>query len=398
MTHPRHIAIVGAGPIGVEAAVRAIDDGFSVTVYDAGDVGSHVRQWRHVQLFSPWKLNRSSRGSARLQNAGVPLADGEATPTGGEYLRQYLLPLAESLGDDVQWCLNTSVRGISRRQRLKSEMIGDDRRAASPFVLDVDGPEGCRFDNADVVIDASGVLSNPNGLGPGGLDAAGEHRFGDRISRVIPDVSHNADAFAGRHILVVGHGHSALTSLRALHELREQAPKTRVHWSFRAEPEPRDEIEDDRLQLRATLDRFGNAASRGDIEGIAPLPRTAIRRLEADGDGDGLRVVFERNGEEHDIGVDHIVANVGYRPDTSLFRELQVHLCYATEGPMNLAATLIGGDSGDCLDQSSGGIDTLSNPEPDFFVLGAKSYGRNSNFLLSIGFDQIDTVFDDGLS
>ena len=33
------------------------------------------------------------------------------------------------------------------------------------------------------------------------------------------------------------------------------------------------------------------------------------------------------------------------------------------------------------------------NPEPAFFILGAKSYGRNSAFLLQIGHAQIRSVF-----
>ncbi len=33
------------------------------------------------------------------------------------------------------------------------------------------------------------------------------------------------------------------------------------------------------------------------------------------------------------------------------------------------------------------------NPEPGFFILGAKSYGRNSQFLLRIGWQQVDDVF-----
>jgi hypothetical protein len=32
-------------------------------------------------------------------------------------------------------------------------------------------------------------------------------------------------------------------------------------------------------------------------------------------------------------------------------------------------------------------------PEPNFYVLGAKSYGRDSRFLLSDGHDQIRRVF-----
>ncbi len=38
------------------------------------------------------------------------------------------------------------------------------------------------------------------------------------------------------------------------------------------------------------------------------------------------------------------------------------------------------------------GADTLTNPEPGFFLLGAKSYGRNSQFLLRTGWSQVDDV------
>ena len=52
--------------------------------------------------------------------------------------------------------------------------------------------------------------------------------------------------------------------------------------------------------------------------------------------------------------VETVITNVGYRPDTSLYQELQVHQCYATEGPMKLAAALLsssGANSVDCLAQ-----------------------------------------------
>jgi hypothetical protein len=93
-------------------------------------------------------------------------------------------------------------------------------------------------------------------------------------------------------------------------------------------------------------------------------------------------------------GVDQVVAHVGFQPDVSLYRELQVHQCYASEGPMQLAAALLasGGSSGDCLAQTSPGPATLTSPEPDFFILGAKSYGRGSSFLIKLGLEQIHDV------
>jgi hypothetical protein len=76
-------------------------------------------------------------------------------------------------------------------------------------------------------------------------------------------------------------------------------------------------------------------------------------------------------------------------------RELQVHYCYASEGTMKLAAAIRGsaGAGGDCLAQVAHGPESLQNPEPDFFVLGAKSYGRNPQFLLSMGHQQVLDAF-----
>jgi hypothetical protein len=60
---------------------------------------------------------------------------------------------------------------------------------------------------------------------------------------------------------------------------------------------------------------------------------------------------------------------------------------------MKLAAALSKAPSADCLNQPAAGVEALINPEPDFYVLGAKSYGRNSQFLLSTGREQIRELF-----
>jgi len=53
-----------------------------------------------------------------------------------------------------------------------------------------------------------------------------------------------------------------------------------------------------------------------------------------------------------------------------------------------------GDDAGNCLAIAPTGLETLLNPEPGFFILGAKSYGRNSQFLLRTGWEQVNAVFD----
>ena len=92
--------------------------------------------------------------------------------------------------------------------------------------------------------------------------------------------------------------------------------------------------------------------------------------------------------------MDRLIANIGYAPDTTMYRELQVHECYASQGPMALSAALLKhGGGGDCLTIGATGPTALKTTEPNFYILGAKSYGRNSNFLMRVGFDQVREAF-----
>jgi hypothetical protein len=61
-----------------------------------------------------------------------------------------------------------------------------------------------------------------------------------------------------------------------------------------------------------------------------------------------------------------------------------------------MAALMSAGDAtgGDCLAQSSQGAETLTNPEPGFFILGSKPYGRRTDFLMRVGWEQVDEVFE----
>jgi hypothetical protein len=112
-------------------------------------------------------------------------------------------------------------------------------------------------------------------------------------------------------------------------------------------------------------------------------------------DGSIAVILRDRAGERTEIEVDRILSLTGYVGDHKLYRQLQVHECYATSGPMKLAAALLGaGSGGGCLDQTTHGAETLVNPEPGFFLLGSKSYGRNTTFLMRVGWQQVDEVFD----
>ena len=77
MTSPRpHIAILGAGPTGLEAALAAIEHDFPFTLYEAAPaVSDYVRAWGHVRLFSPWSLDVSPRARMHLVDEHGLLVD-----------------------------------------------------------------------------------------------------------------------------------------------------------------------------------------------------------------------------------------------------------------------------------------------------------------------------------
>ena len=64
------IIIIGAGPIGLEAALFAAQNGFEVSVLERGHVADNVRAWGHVRLFSPFAMNISPWGRVALEESG----------------------------------------------------------------------------------------------------------------------------------------------------------------------------------------------------------------------------------------------------------------------------------------------------------------------------------------
>jgi thioredoxin reductase len=391
------IVVLGAGPIGVEAALLAAQRGHDVQIFERGQVGEHVARWSHVTLFSPWRLNRSPWGAALLAASGQPLDPDDASPTGADYLRRYLIPLSHHALLEGRIHTQTEVVGVARAASLKGERIGKrDAGAGELLVMVRDAAGAERLVHADLVIDATGTYSQPLQLGPGGLPALGERAHEDRITRYVPDLGAPELAhLKSERVLLIGGGHSAVTTLKALHEV-QPAHGASTAWVLRADDHPYDIIEGDPLPQRVALARFGNAAAAGDYAPhIRPITRSHLLSIE-DGDDGALRVTLVDHAGAHVVvEVDHIISNVGYRPDLSLTRELQIHHCYASEGPMKLAASLLSaGGGGDCLAQVSGGVDTLRSPERDVFVLGAKSYGRSSSILLKVGFEQIAQVFE----
>jgi threonine dehydrogenase-like Zn-dependent dehydrogenase len=406
---PAKIAILGAGPIGLEAALYARFLGYQVAIYEQGtEVAAAVQAWGHVKMFTPFGMNRSPLGLAALaaqDEAYRPPADDELL-TGRQWRERYLVPLSQTdlLADHLR--LGQRVLRVGKEQLLKGELVGDEQRGDWPFRLLVRDRQGLeRIDEADVVIDASGVFCGPTAwLGDGSIPAVGEMELTDRgaIEHSLPDLR-GADRkfYTGQHTLLVGAGYSAATNLVALAALAKEEPGTRVTWITRRplaeSPDaalrgPILVIADDRLPERDELARQANALAVDPSLNVTHLPETSVHAVSrTDADGPFQVRLIGRHADT--LSCDRIIANVGFRPDRQIYEELLVHECYASHGPMKLAAILLSQVSADCLDQQACGPQTLITPEPHFYILGAKSYGRNSKFLLATGLAQIREVF-----
>src|SRR5690242_12661784 len=88
------LAVIGAGPVGLEAAAAALDHGFDVHVFERGEPGAHPLAWGHVRMFTPWRMNLGPHSTARLEATGWTRPEPESFPTGLELAERYLDPLA----------------------------------------------------------------------------------------------------------------------------------------------------------------------------------------------------------------------------------------------------------------------------------------------------------------
>lgn len=368
---PARIAIFGAGPIGLEAGLYARFLGYEVDLYERGRVCEHLRQGGHLRLFTPAGMNRTPLGVAALQaqEEALELPPDDALLTAGELVESYFLPLANSdlLIDGLH--LQTEALAVGREGLLKGELADDEEREDHPFRLlirDARGDEQIRA--ADIVIDATGTYGNHNWLGEGGIPALGELRAQLHIEYGLPDILGAArNVYAGKHVLLVGAGHSAATNVLALAELAERAPGTRVTWVTRRESDqPVALLDEDPFSERQRVARAANAIAQagGAVAHWAGAAVHAIRQLD---EGDGFEVEL-RGARQDKFAVDRIVANVGHRPDDRIYRELQVQERRADDA-------------------------SPTTGEPHFYILGSKSRGRDGRFLLSDGHDQIRRLF-----
>jgi thioredoxin reductase len=364
---PLRIAVIGAGPIGLEAALYAKLSGFSIAVYDRGGIAENVRRWGHAKLFTPFGFNVTSIGLKTIlhEKPSRTLPGESDIVTGREFRNAYLIPLAESEQLLESLHLEHAVLQVGRNSSTRKTDPDDQRRPFRLLVRDVKAQE--RMDIADIVLDCTGTYGTPNWLGDGNIPAVGEIAARPQIAAGLEDVAGERKGhYVGRSIALIGDGYSAAATMCGLAAIAEEHPSTWVFWLTRGprgQPLPRfpnDPFrERDRLAARAN-----SLATRcdGNLEFHA---QTFLDEVTGHGADKGFRIAGRSNGKPVSWEVERVIANIGYRPDRNICTSLRV-------------------------DEPTGKFETR---EPGFYILGSKSWGRDSRFLLRDGFEQVRQLF-----
>lgn len=384
------VAVLGAGPVGLAAAAKLVERGLPFVLLEAGSrVGSSLEDYGHVRLFSPWRYNIDHSMAALLKPTGWTAPQADGLPLARDVVRQVLAPFAKLPQIAAALQLHTRVLAVSREGFDKVKSVGRDR---APFVIRAQrGAERFQI-RARAVIDATGTWGTPNPLGADGLPALGEAEAASRVFYGIPDVlGAHRHRYEARRTLVVGAGHSAANALLALAELAKTVPSTSLAWAVRSPVLTRvfgggnADALPARGQLGASLRRLRDA---GQLEFFGGLRITEVREQD-----DALTVIgLDADGRQLQVdGVDEIICATGQRPDLSLTSELRVKLDPWLESTEALGP-LIDPNVHSCGTVRPHGHRELAHPEPGFYTLGVKSYGRAPTFLMATGFEQARSV------
>ena len=364
---PVRIAVIGAGPIGLDAALYARQNGFPVAIYDRGSIAEHIRRWGHTRMFTPFGLNVTSLGLKTIlhEKPSRSLPAESDIVTGRDYREAYLVPLGESEKLLESLHLEHTILFIGRASGVKKSDPDEARRPFRMIVRDSKGQE--RIDVADVVLDCSGTFATPNWLGDGNIPAVGEGSARPHIAFGLEDIAGERKGhYAGRSIALIGDGFSAATTICSLAALADEHPATWMFWLSRAprgQPLPR--IPNDPFRERDRLAAKANALATRCDGNLEFHPQTVLDEVSCHGADKGFRLAGRSNGKPVSWEVERVIGNVGYRADRRFSAGLRV------EEPV-------------------GSIETR---EPGYFILGSKSWGHDSSFILRNGFEQIKQVF-----
>ncbi len=283
MSHPEkdpplaEVAVIGAGPIGLELAVALKRAGVPYLHFEAKQIGYTISWWpRLTNFFST---------SERIAIAGVPLQDTHQGRTTGEEYLAYLRMIVEQFDLPV---------------KTYEKVIGLERENAG-FTLTTQTPAGEFTYRCRQVVLAKGDMDWPNRL-----NIPGEE---------LPHVTHyfaDPHPYFRRRLLVVGGKNSAVEAA-----LRCWRAGAEVALSYRR-AEFAEQVKDHlRPDLKAQIDN-GNIRFYPETIPVEITPgQVLLRSLRSDGPGGSDLITHP---------ADFVLLATGFRADMRLYELARVEL------------------------------------------------------------------------
>ncbi len=244
---PASIAIVGAGSVGIEAALYARFLGYDVDLYDVGRPARAATRWNQRSMEVAVVECTTSLGHAALvaQDENYRRPDSNVVWNGQQYADEYLTPVAKSdlLHDFVH--INSPIIEISRCRSSLEQLPGSgfhDRtrqseaanrppssslrealqeRCNDEFRLVVRSRDrGDYTTRADIIIDCRGHYSSVCGWGPSGGQSIGASQVEEFVHRWLPgDARFELRMVEGKQTLLFGQSEQAKRFAREWVEL-----------------------------------------------------------------------------------------------------------------------------------------------------------------------------------
>jgi thioredoxin reductase (NADPH) len=269
----KRVAIVGAGPIGIELAVALQRVGMDADLFDAGAIGQTISWWApQTHWFS---------SNERIAIAGVPLLTGDQSKATRE---QYLMYL----------------RGVATQFRLRVHTytpVVNVERGDGTLILTTHPAGGPRRRPADAVILATGGTDMPKRLGIPGED--------------LPHVDaylREPHRYFGRRVLIIGGRNSAIEAAIRLHHAGAS-----VSLSYRGTALPQDGI---KYWLLPEIKGLLAAGRIRELTGTVPVEITPSH----------VHLKSTEDGTLSEIKADDVLSLIGYAQDKTLMRTVGIKL------------------------------------------------------------------------
>lgn len=375
------VAILGAGPIGLAAAAHLKTHNIPFIILEKGEAAANIATWEHVQLFSPWEFNVDVAAQKLLESTDWKMPKKDDIPTGQALREHYLLPLSKLFKEQLR--TGEEVIAITK---LNTDKMKSTNRANQPFLIFTKNGQSAKTYKARAIIDATGTWDHPNPASSHGVLLPGEQAAHAKIDYTIPNIAASTARYMNKRVAVVVGGHSAINSLLQLVALKEAYPQTEITWILR-----KNRVEDalgggtsDELAARGALGlKMKTIISEKIIQVETPFSIQSILEKEH-----GLIL----KGADKKIGpFDELIVNTGSRPDFSFHQELRYEIDPLTEA-VPAIASLIDPNLHSCGTVPAHGEKELRQREQNFYIVGAKSYGRAPTFLMATGYEQVRSI------